>query len=113
MLKTWFDSYKYGIAFALFIAYSVFLWNVSGDRAQAKWVEKQLQVEVANAKLVQEISLKLENALSKQASVSKAQTKELLDELAKDPRYKLCLTTDGVRNAIQRKLDAQPKLPSR
>lgn len=111
MLKTLFDKYKYAALAIAFVVYSVFLWNVSSDRATASFVEKQLENQLANAKLAEDLSTQLDKALKQLAGASKAQTKELLDELAKDPRYKLCLTTDGVRNAIQRKLDAQPKLP--
>lgn len=113
MLSLLFDRYKYVALAIVFIVYSVFLWNVSSQRATASFVEKQLANQVANAKLAEDLSTKLDKTLSALTDNSKAQTKELLDELAKDPRYKLCLTTDGVRNAIQRKLDAQPKLPSR
>lgn len=111
MLKILFDRYKYVAAALAFVVYSMFLWNVSSDRATAGFVAKQLETQVANAKLAEDLTTRLEGALKKLSSTSKAQTKELLDELAKDPRYKLCLTTDGVRNAIKRKLDAQPKLP--
>jgi polyhydroxyalkanoate synthesis regulator phasin len=111
MLKTLFDRYKYVLVAILFVAYSVFVWNVSSTNTEAKWVAKALDAEVANGKLIATISTKLEDALSKQAKLNKDGTKELLDELAKDPRYKSCTTTDGVRNNLKRKLDNQPKLP--
>ena len=111
MLKILFDRYKYAALAIVFVVYSCFLWNVSSQRATASFVEKQLKVEVANAKLVQDISLNLEKALQQQAKLGKEATTELLNELAKDPRYKSCTTTVGVRSALQRKLDAQPKLP--
>jgi hypothetical protein len=91
-----------------FIVYTGMIWHVSGTYATASLVKAELERTQSNNTLAKNITQKLEDTQAKAREESKKQTKELFDELLKDPRYKSCRITDGVRDSIQRKLDSQP-----
>lgn len=98
------------------VIYTFLVAHVTKTYTDSTWNERELKRTEAflkinndNEKLRGELSRVLQDGLSKSAANNKQFTKELLDEIAKDPRYKSCRTTDGVRGALQRKLDSQPK----
>lgn len=96
--------------------YTLGVVHVTSTYTNASWTSKELvrteaflKINKDNDQLRKDISRLLQESLVTQASKNKQFTKELLDEIAKDPRYKSCRTTDGVRAALQRKLDSQPQ----
>ena len=116
MLKTFFNQYKLYVYLVLVIVWSGFVWTTATHLQEAKAVKQQLaqaekfiQVQVSNDKLKQDLSKLLVEQNTKQRAELKAATKELLNDVLKDPVYKSCLVTDSVRNALKRKLDSQGK----
>lgn len=116
MLKTLFDKYKWVAVAFIFLAYSVGVWNIStGYHANEYTKEKLaltqdvLKVTRENSELSQQLAKSLQETLEARREASTKTTKELIDEIAKDPRFKSCRTTDGVRSALQRKLDSQAR----
>lgn len=114
MLKTLFAEYKWHILAALFVIYSVGGWNIATTYNDSSWTKKELQRtekfldnQKHNDELKTFISKALQEALANQQKEAAKATKDLIDEIAKDPRYKSCTTTDGVRAALQRKLNNQ------
>lgn len=103
------SKWKWYIAGFLFVIYSAGVWHVSGTYATASMVKAELERTQSNNQLATNIAKKLDEDKADYAKAARQATKEMLDELLKDPRYKSCRTTDSVRDAIQRKLDAQPK----
>lgn len=103
--------------YAAFAAvYTLGVVHVTSTYTNASWTSKELErtndflkKQNDNQDLRQEISRLLQENLALSATNGKKLTKELLDALAQDPRYKSCRTTDSVRDALQRKLDSQPK----
>lgn len=116
MLKTWFNQYKW-IAIAIaFLIYSVSVWNVSSGYHATQYTkeklaltEETLKITKENATLSGQLAKSLQETLDARKDTSTQTTKELIDEIAKDPRFKSCRTTDGVRSALQRKLDSQAR----
>jgi prolyl oligopeptidase PreP (S9A serine peptidase family) len=101
---------------ALAAIYTLGVVHVTSTYTNSRWTSKELkrteeflQKQSDNEALKQEISKLLQANLALSATNGKKLTKELLDALAQDPRYKSCRTTDSVRDALQRKLDSQPK----
>ncbi len=110
------SEWKYYLAAAGFLAYSVLVWDVSGRisdnthlRDQIKQQDKFIQIQADNDKLRDDIAKIVAEASIKQRQENTAANKELLNEILKDPVYKSCRVTDGVRSAIKRKLDSQAK----
>lgn len=103
------SKWKWYIIGFLFVIYSAGIWHVSSTYATASMVKAELERIQSNNQLATDISKKLDNDKAEYTKAARQATKEMLDELLKDPRYKSCRTTDSVRDAIQRKLDAQPK----
>lgn len=110
------NKWKWYIAAILFLIYSVGVWDVSGRvsdnthlRDQVKQQEKFISIQADNDKLRNDIAKMLVDFAAKQRADNKAANKELMDDILKDPVYKSCRVTDGVRNAIKRKLDSQAK----
>jgi hypothetical protein len=103
--------------YAVFAAiYTLGVVHVTSTYTNASWTSKELKrtedflrTTQENEALRKDISKLLQENLEKTRANSKQFTKELLDEITKDPRYKSCRTTDSVRDALQRKLDSQPK----
>lgn len=110
MLSKW-------MLYAVFAAiYTLGVVHVTSTYTNASWTSKELKrtedflrTTQENEALRKDISKLLQENLEKTRANSKQFTKELLDEITKDPRYKSCRTTDSVRDALQRKLDSQPK----
>lgn len=101
---------------ALLLAYSLGVVHVTKTYTDSSWNSKELKrtedflkTTQENEALRKDISKLLQENLAQTRANSKQFTKELLDEITKDPRYKSCRTTDSVRDALQRKLDSQPK----
>lgn len=116
MLKTLFAEYKWVALGIAFLVYSVSVWNISTGYNNTKHVTEKLaltQETLRVTKANSELSGRLAQALTEQLAAletnNKAMTKELIDEIAQDPRFKSCRTTDGVRSALQRKLDSQTR----
>lgn len=108
------SEWKWYIAAVGFLAYSILVWDVSGRvsdnthlRDQVKQQERFIEIQADNDKLRDDIAKMLAEASVKQRQENTAANKELLNEILKDPVYKSCRVTDGVRNAIKRKLDSQ------
>lgn len=111
-----FDSFKLPAIAIAIVVYSAGVWHVASTYTDSTWAQKELErtekfiaEQKQNQSLRDEVAKLLKDSLKQREDQSKVYTKELLNELAKDPRYKLCLTTDGVRSAIQRKLDSQSR----
>ena len=109
-------SYKWIIYAAFVVMYTLGVVHVTSTYTNASWTSKELkrtedflQTQKDNETLKNELSKLLQENLTNQEKKNKAFTKELLNEIAKDPRYKSCTTSDSVRDALQRKLDSQPK----
>lgn len=107
---------KWMIYAALAAVYTLGVVHVTHTYTEASWISKELkrtedflQKQNDNEQLRNEVSRLLQENLALSATNGKKLTKELLDALAQDPRYKSCRTTDSVRDALQRKLDSQPK----
>lgn len=109
LVSDWLSKAKWYIIAGIFVVYSGALWHVSSTYTSSSYVKAELVRTTQDNKLAQSITQKLDDIQGKYNEIARANTKDLLDELLKDPRYKSCLVTDGVRSAIQRKLDAQPK----
>lgn len=110
------NKYKWYVLAVAFLVYSVGVWNVSAGIQGARFTEKELtrteeilKNTVNNQQLAATVSKAVQEALAEYNKTAKEQTKEILDEIAKDPRYQSCRVSDSVRNNIQRKLDSQPK----
>lgn len=110
------SKWKWYILAILFLVYSVGVWDVSAriqDNAhltdRVKQQERFIAIQADNDKLRDDIAKMLAENSEKQRKENKAANKELLDDILKDPVYQSCRITDGVRNAIKRKLDSQTK----
>lgn len=103
------SKWKWDIVAILFLVYSVGVWHVSGTYATATLVKAELERTQENNTLAKTIVKKLDDTQADYDKKARQATKDIVNELLKDPIYKSCRVTDGVRNAIQRKLDAQPE----
>lgn len=110
------NKWKWYIVAVLFLVYSVGLWDVRGRvadnshlRTQIRQQEKFIAMQADNDKLRDDIAKIVAEASEKQRKANADANKELLNEILKDPVYQSCRVTDGVRNAIKRKLDSQTK----
>lgn len=111
-----FNTYKWYIAAIGLLAYSVFVWNIAGDAQENSYNKERLahaqeviKVQQENLELSKQLSQSQRKLLEESAADNLALTKGLIDEIAKDPRFKSCRTTDGVRSALQRKIDRQAR----
>lgn len=102
------SKWKWYIIGAAFAAYSVGVWHVSSTYATASLVKAELERTQANNVLADRIMKKLGEDQDKYANLARQLTREIANEILKDPVYKSCRVTDGVRDAIKRKLDSQP-----
>lgn len=116
MLKTFFNSYKLYIYAALFIGYSVGLWNVASTYTEAKYVQKQLDVAVAvletkekNEVTAQAIQKTMEETLAALRPQNTVINRTIQNEILKDTVYLDCKSNPNVMREYQRKLDLQPK----
>lgn len=110
------NKWKWLFLSVAFLTYSVLVWDISGRisdnthlRDQVKQQERFIEIQADNNKLRDDIAKMLAEAAAKQRQVNADANKELLNEILKDPVYQSCRVTDGVRNAIKRKLDSQAK----
>lgn len=111
-----FNRYKWYVLAVGFLVYSVGVWNVSAGIQNAGFTKKELdrtekilETTISNQQLADAVSKAVQEALAEYNKTAKEQTKELLNEINKDPRYQSCRTSDSVRDNLQRKLDSQPK----
>lgn len=102
------SKWKWYIIGAAFAAYSVGVWHVSSTYATASLVKAELERNQANNVLSDKIMNKLGEDQNKYANLARQLTRDIANEILKDPVYKSCRITDGVRESIQRKLDSQP-----
>lgn len=102
------SNLKWYLIGAAFIVYSLGIWHVSGTYATASLVKDELERTQANNVLAKNITEQLGKDQAAYDTAARKATKDLFDELLKDPRYKSCRATDGVRDAIKRKLASQP-----
>ena len=116
MLKTLLSNWKWYAAGFLLVLWSVGVWNISARITENSYLQLQLNqanafitANTQNEALRADISKTLTEALAKYSTDNKQNIKDIYDGLAKDPRYKSCLVTDSVRNALQRQLDSQAK----
>ena len=114
MLKTWFNEWKYIILLSLLVVYSVGIWNVSYKvhdvevaRDRLRQAERVIEIQNQNEALLTTITEQLRATEARLKEQAKKDQKDLLDELAKDPRYRTCTVTDGVRDLYKRKLQSQ------
>ena len=108
------SSYKWYAIALLFLAYSVGVWNVSSKvhdtevaRDRLRQAEKIIEIQNQNEELLTAITDQLRATEARLKEQAKKDQKDLLDELAKDPRYRTCTVTDGVRDIYKRKLQSQ------
>lgn len=114
MLKTLFAEYKW-IAFGIILlAYSIGVWNVSSKvhdvevaRDRLRQAERIIEIQNQNEELLASIRDELRATEARLKEQAKKDQKALIDELAKDPRYRTCTVTDGVRDLYKRKLQSQ------
>lgn len=114
MLKTWFSTYKWAALAVAFLIYSISVWNISGTvtsavylRDQVKQQEQFIVLQANNDKLKNDISKMLQETLKKTQEDNRLITEDIIREVLKDPVYKSCLVTDGVRGALKQKLHSQ------
>lgn len=114
MLKTWFSKHKWILVAALLLAYSVFVWDVSSkvtdnaySRERLRHSEQIITMQVENDKLLGDIRSELQASEERLKKQGQQDRKDLLDELAKDDRYRTCTVTPGVRDLYKRKLQSQ------
>ena len=103
------SKWKWYLAGLLFIIYSLGLWHVSSTYSTASLVKDELERTQSNNVLARSITEKLNKQQDDYDKRARQVTKDIISELLKDPIYKSCRVTDGVRSAIQRKLDSQPE----
>ena len=110
MLKTLFNEYKYVALAALFLAYSIGVWNVSGKvtdnsnlRTALRHSEEIIKIKTENEKLVEKLSGELQQELKDLKEAQQKHQKAIEDALT-DPRYSQCTTTASVRELYKRKL---------
>lgn len=111
-----FLKWRWVLAGALLVVYSVGVWEVSSRmqayaclQAQQAVLQQQLESQDRNEQLKSAVSASIQKSLQDQATLNRKQTHEIIQEVLKDPVYKSCRVTDGVRESIQRKRDNQPK----
>lgn len=97
----------YALAF-LFLVYSVGVWNVSGTYATSTLVQQELTRTQNNEKIRVEVAKIVQEGLDAYKTTARKSTEDIINEVLKDPVYKSCRVTDGVRDAIKRKLASQP-----
>jgi hypothetical protein len=102
------SKWKWYIISAAFIAYSAGVWHVSSTYATASLTKAELERTQANNELAAKTMKALGEDQQKYAALARQLTKDIANEILKDPVYKSCRVTDGVRDAIKRKLDSQP-----
>lgn len=116
MLKIWFNRYKLYVYAALFVIYSLGLWNIAATHTEAKYIQKQLDMEKAlnasNAKnqdIKDSIAKGVAEALAKWRPANEQSNRKIENEITKDPVYRDCKSSPSVMREYQDKLDNQPK----
>lgn len=109
----WLKIKYYVYAIAL-LTYSIGVWTVSAGYSENSFNKERLEQSKAIVRLMDqnattgaEIAKKLEAQLEAGRRLGRLESKEIYEAVLSDPRYKSCRVTDGVRNALQRKLDRQ------
>lgn len=97
------NQYKYWIAAAAFLLYSWFLWNTSSTVTENSFLKEKaaLQQAVIDEKdrkqnIADDVGKRVDASLRVYQQNNLKQQKELLNEMAKEPKYNECINTPAV-----------------
>lgn len=110
-------EYKWGVVAIVFLVISVFTWNISSsvkdnefNAERIRLRDQTIEALTKNDQLKADITRNMIAQLGAFRDELKISQKVAVDEIFKDPRYKSCIVTDGVRNAYTSAIRAQPAL---
>lgn len=110
MLKT----YKYYIIAALFLSYSVGLWNVAKTYTQSSYKDEKIALQASvietkeqRAKLANDIGKSLEDKLENLKITNKTIYQKVIHETTKEPVYLECITTPNGVQLIEAAIDGK------
>ncbi len=113
LLALW-TQYKWVVFAALFLIVAAFSWDVSSrvsanefNAERIRLLQQTIEVQTKNKELEDRITKTMFDALAEAKLEIAKSNKVAIDEIFKDPRYRTCTITDGVRNAYTNAIRAQ------
>lgn len=113
LLGLW-TEYKWVVLAGMFVAVAAGTWNVSSkvsanefNAERVRLLTQTIEVQKKNDELKKEITKSMLDALAVARVEIQKSNREAIDEIFKDPRYRTCTITDGVRNAYSNAIKAQ------
>ncbi len=111
---SFFSTYKWGFVLFAFLTASVLTWNISSKVSENEYNQERIQLlndnlEIAreNKELEQRITKALLAGLEVQRREIQKANLEAIHEILKDPVYRSCRITGGVRDAYKAAIRAQ------
>ena len=108
------SEYKYVVFAVLFVVVAATTWNISSKVSanefnveRIRLLNKTIEAQKLNEELEGKITRSMLGALATARVEIQKSNQEAINEIFKDPRYRTCTVTDGVRNAYTNAIRAQ------
>lgn len=108
------SEYKWVVIAGAFVTISALTWNISSKVSanefnveRIRLLNKTIEAQKLNEELEGKITRSMLGALATARVEIQKSNQEAINEIFKDPRYRTCTVTDGVRNAYTNAIRAQ------